>query len=78
MCTAASAARLRATPRSSRRSPTGARALGIGDEGGTVEPGRRADRAVLDGDPLADIVATGRIRHLVQGGVLRIRDGAEA
>ena len=57
---------------------TGARALGIEDEAGTVEPGRRADLVVLDGDPLADIAATGRVRHLVQDGVLRIRDGAEA
>ena len=54
----------------------GARALGLDDELGTVQPGRRADLLVLDGDPLADLAATRRIRHLVQDGELRIRDGA--
>jgi imidazolonepropionase-like amidohydrolase len=33
---------------------TGAAALGLGDELGTVAPGRIADLLVLDGDPLAD------------------------
>ncbi|MEJ3653426.1 amidohydrolase family protein [Actinomycetes bacterium KLBMP 9759] len=34
---------------------TGARALGIADRVGTVEPGKLADLLVVDGDPLADI-----------------------
>jgi imidazolonepropionase-like amidohydrolase len=33
---------------------TGAAALGLGDELGTVQPGRIADLVVVDGDPLAD------------------------
>jgi imidazolonepropionase-like amidohydrolase len=33
---------------------TAAMALGLGDEVGTVEPGRIADLVVVDGDPLAD------------------------
>jgi imidazolonepropionase-like amidohydrolase len=32
-----------------------ARLLGLGDEVGTVEPGRRADLVLVDGDPLADL-----------------------
>ena len=54
----------------------GARILGLEDEIGTVRPGRRADLLVLDGDPLADLAATRRIRHLLQDGELRVRDGA--
>lgn len=56
----------------------GARAIGVEDDLGTVRPGRRADLLVLDGDPLDDITATRRIRHLLQDGEWRIRDGAEA
>ncbi len=55
----------------------GARAIGVEDDLGTVRPGRRADLLVLDGDPLDDITATRRIRHLLQDGEWRIRDGAE-
>ena len=54
----------------------GARALGLEDDFGSVAPGRRADLVVLDGDPLADITATRRIRHVVQDGVVVVRDGA--
>ena len=57
---------------------TGARAIGVEDDLGTVRPGRRADLVILDGDPLEDIAATRRIRHLLQDGEWRIRDGAEA
>ena len=48
----------------------GARVLGLEDDLGTVRPGRRADLLVLDGDPLADLGATRRIRHLLQDGEL--------
>ena len=34
---------------------TNAELLGIAAETGTVEPGKRADLLVVDGDPLADI-----------------------
>jgi imidazolonepropionase-like amidohydrolase len=34
---------------------TNAELLGVGDETGTIEPGKRADLLVVDGDPLADI-----------------------
>jgi len=34
---------------------TNAELLGIGAETGTIEPGKRADLLVVDGDPLADI-----------------------
>lgn len=34
---------------------TNAELLGIADEVGTVEPGKRADLLVVNGDPLADI-----------------------
>jgi len=34
---------------------TNAELLGVADEVGTIEPGKRADLLVIDGDPLADI-----------------------
>jgi imidazolonepropionase-like amidohydrolase len=34
---------------------TNAELLGVADEVGTIEPGKRADLLVVDGDPLADI-----------------------
>jgi imidazolonepropionase-like amidohydrolase len=42
--------------------------MGLGSEVGTIEPGKRADLVVLDGDPMADIhnVRTGR--WVVAGG----------
>ena len=44
--------------------------LGLIDEVGTVEPGKRADLVLLDGDPLADIANTRRIAAVVVGGSL--------
>ena len=43
---------------------TGAAALGLGDELGTVEPGKIADLVVVDGDPLVE-PAVLRRRELV-------------
>lgn len=51
-----------------------AEALGVGDELGSLEPGKRADLLVTDGDPLQ---VTTRLRGLFIGGVavpLRTRD----
>ena len=46
-------------------------ACGLGDELGTVEPGKRADLLVVDGDPLADpriLLDAERIWLVVQAG----------
>ncbi len=37
---------------------------------GTIEPTKRADLVLLDGDPLTDITATSRIVTVMQGGVV--------
>lgn len=50
----------------------GARALGVGDLLGTIEPGKLADAVVVRGDPLADIRATRNVRLVVRGG--RVHD----
>lgn len=50
-----------------------ARAMGVDEERGTLEPGRVADLLLLDGDPSADIRNTRRIRLVVQGGRLVTR-----
>ncbi len=46
-----------------------ARAMKLDREVGTVEPGKRADLVILDGDPLADIRAVRRVVRVVSGGV---------
>ncbi|MGQ0643639.1 MAG: amidohydrolase family protein [Gemmatimonadaceae bacterium] len=43
-----------------------ARALGI--DAGTVAPGRLADLVIIDGNPLVDITATTRVRHVIANG----------
>jgi imidazolonepropionase-like amidohydrolase len=50
---------------------TGAAALGLGDELGTVTPGAIADLVIVDGDPLADpgvLRRRERIRLVLQRG----------
>ena len=44
-----------------------ARYFGLGDRG-VIEPGRRADLVLIDGDPLQDITATRSIRRIWCGG----------
>jgi imidazolonepropionase-like amidohydrolase len=45
------------------------------DDLGTVEPGKRADVLVLDGDPLADVENYGRIAHVFKDGEVVDREG---
>jgi imidazolonepropionase-like amidohydrolase len=45
-----------------------ARAIGRGNEQGTVERGKLADLLVLDADPLADIHNISRVRLVIKGG----------
>lgn len=45
-----------------------ARAMGVAEEAGTIRPGMAADLVFLDGDPLADIQAFGRVLGVVLGG----------
>ncbi len=44
--------------------------LGISDRAGTVDTGKDADLVLLDGNPLADISATLRIRLVMRGGTV--------
>jgi imidazolonepropionase-like amidohydrolase len=48
-----------------------ARMLGIEADAGVIEPGRRGDLVVLDGDPLVDMSAMRRIRWTIKEGVAR-------
>jgi hypothetical protein len=52
-----------------------AAALGIEEQKGTVEPGKRADLVVLDDDPLADINNTTSIRWVMRAGVILTPNG---
>lgn len=52
----------------------GAEVMGLEQERGTLQPGRRADLLVVEGDPLADPSATRRIAAIVQDGRLVDRE----
>ncbi len=45
-----------------------AEAIGMGDEVGSLEPGKLADVISMDGDPLADIACLRRVGVILQGG----------
>jgi imidazolonepropionase-like amidohydrolase len=47
-----------------------ARLLAVADRVGTVDAGKDADLVLLDGDPLADITATLRVRLVVRAGMI--------
>ena len=49
--------------------------MGLGDELGTLEPGKRADLVVLDGDPLEVATLRERVRQVWKDGVLVAEDG---
>ncbi len=49
---------------------TAAEALGRGSQFGTIEPGKRADLVALEANPLEDLSALERIKHVVRSGVL--------
>jgi imidazolonepropionase-like amidohydrolase len=46
----------------------GAKWLGKDAEFGTIEPGKRADLIIVDGDPLKDIKNTRKITTVIQDG----------
>ena len=45
-----------------------AQALGLGDELGTIQPGKIADLAFVGGDPLLDIRNTRDVKRVMKGG----------
>jgi imidazolonepropionase-like amidohydrolase len=58
-----------------RPTPGNARILRLDDDLGTVEPGKLADFAVLDGDPLQDMAALRRVKMVAKEGQALHRDG---
>src|SRR5262249_47053669 len=60
------------TPLEALRAATSvaADALGMGEDLGTIEPGKLADLVFVTGDPLADVAAAANVRRVMQNGVL--------
>lgn len=48
--------------------------LGLGDELGTLEPGKRADLLVVEGNPLADLADLREVAVVVQGGEVVVEE----
>jgi hypothetical protein len=63
------------TPEEIVRSATvdAAGAVGLGDEVGTLEIGKRADIVVVNGEPLSDITALRAVTHVIKGGELVVQ-----
>ena len=53
----------------------GARAMGRGEDVGTIQPGRRADLVVLDESPLEDVRNVASVRTVVKGGEVAYERG---
>jgi imidazolonepropionase-like amidohydrolase len=51
-----------------------ARAMGIANDAGSLEAGKRADLVVLDADPLADLANVQRVRFVMRNGALHPRE----
>jgi imidazolonepropionase-like amidohydrolase len=47
----------------------------LGFDGGTIEAGKLADLIAIDGDPIADIASTTRVKKVIANG--RVFDVAE-
>jgi imidazolonepropionase-like amidohydrolase len=47
-----------------------ARAMGLDNETGTIEKGKRGDLILIDGDPLADIRNTRNVEYVITNGVM--------
>ena len=47
-----------------------ARAMGVDNESGTVEKGKRGDLVLINGDPLADIHNTRNVEYVITNGAM--------